>query len=421
MWIALIDTALTFSSHAIAATHLAPLKHGKKWDYLFWIVWAALFTAFSTFAPSLRSGSPALSIAAFTLACLAHVALYFFTTTGSVGERFFLLLSYAAFFTACCAVAQLLQVFFLPENDWLYLLAYGTVLSAMLWIFLGQFLPVFRESARYVGQTWRILSLLMVLFTLALMTWFVFPSHITDFTFAQTTGLLILVLVMFTTYAVIFICIRNIAVAECAKQTEMRLELLITQVQAQAQATDEARRARHDLRHHNQTLLHLAEQNNTEEIVRYLRGVTALEKTAAMTWCENDTLNSILSVYAGKAAAAGVKTDILAQAESELPICPAELVTIVANLLENAVHGAAASAAAEPFVRLRVYPKADKLVVRVENTCKNKLNYPEGFPAEKYSVGLLSVQQAVTAHDGELFLTAQNGIFTVLVLLNLVP
>jgi len=30
MWIAFLDTALTFVSHAAAATHLAPLKYGKK-------------------------------------------------------------------------------------------------------------------------------------------------------------------------------------------------------------------------------------------------------------------------------------------------------------------------------------------------------------------------------------------------------
>lgn len=34
MWISVVDAFLTFASHAIAATHLAPLKYGKKKTYL---------------------------------------------------------------------------------------------------------------------------------------------------------------------------------------------------------------------------------------------------------------------------------------------------------------------------------------------------------------------------------------------------
>ena len=128
----------------------------------------------------------------------------------------------------------------------------------MLWIFLGKLLPVFRQSAGYIGKAWGVLSVLMALFMLELMTWFVFPSHITDFTLEQASGLPVLIVVMFVTYWVIFVCIRNIAAAERAKQMELRLKFLTAQVQAQTQASDEARRARHDLRHHNLALLALA-------------------------------------------------------------------------------------------------------------------------------------------------------------------
>lgn len=55
----------------------------------------------------------------------------------------------------------------------------------------------------------------------------------------------------------------------------------------------------------------------------------------------------------------------------------------------------------------------------MENACRPQLDYPNGFPGEKYSVGLLSVQQTVEAREGELSLTAKNGVFTALALLNL--
>lgn len=211
----------------------------------------------------------------------------------------------------------MLAAFFLSQSSALYLLIYGASLAFMLWIFLGKLLPIFRESARYIGRTWHILSLLMVLFMIAMMTWFVFPSHITDFSPAQAVGLPALVLVMFITYAVIFMCIRNTAVAGQARQMALQLELLTTQVQSQARVADEVRRARHDQWHHNLTLLKLAEEENTQEIARYLQGLIDNECSQSSTvWCENDTLNSILSVYSAKAEAAHIiHTDVLAQAD----------------------------------------------------------------------------------------------------------
>lgn len=46
---------------------------------------------------------------------------------------------------------------------------------------------------------------------------------------------------MFVTYGVIFVCIRNIAAAEHAKQIEQKLKLLTTQVQAHTQTSGTVR------------------------------------------------------------------------------------------------------------------------------------------------------------------------------------
>lgn len=85
-------------------------------------------------------------------------------------------------------------------------------------------------------------------------------------------------------------------------------------------------------------LLAFAEQGNTAELVRYLQSMTEAEHAAETVWCENDTLSSILSVYVAKAAADGIKTDVLAQAGHNLTIPPDELVSVAANLFENAIH-----------------------------------------------------------------------------------
>lgn len=418
--ILMIDTILTLTSHIIAAVTLAPLKYSKRKTYTIWAIWGLLLVALACFGPSPQESGGILGFAVFSLTCILHVAVYFLTTTGRLCERFFLILSYATFFTACCGVTQFLKAFLLPDGEWQYLIAYAITLVLLLYVFLCKLLPTFKQSAGYIERGWALLSSLMAVFFFALIAWFVFPNNINDYTLGQAIGLPILVVILFVTYAVIFVCIRNIADAQRARQMSLQMELLSAQVSAQSQASEEARRNRHDLRHHNAAMLALAEKGELSELIQYLKGFGDNDTKGNDTvWCENATLNSILCIYAAKAAEQKISTDILAEAEQELPISPTDLVAIVANLFENAIHGAAKSGAAMPTIHIRIFRKSKKLLIRMENTCAAKLRFPEAMPEEQYGVGIYSILKAAESYAGECAFTADGGIFTTLIMLNL--
>lgn len=420
MFETILRALLTFLAHAIAATHLAPLKYSKSITYSLWAVFVLGHSVLAFFLPSVQWATPSLLFTVYMLACVLHVLLFFITTTGRLGQRAFLILSYTVFFTACCGITDYFRCFLLPPDSMWYLLIYGAALGLALYVLLGRLRPAFPEAAMFKAKEWRLLSALMVMFFVLLTTWFVYPNRMSHFTRAQAAGFPAAVLLLFATYGTIFICVRTVSGAERAEQMRMQLDLLTLQVQTQQKTVEDARRSRHDLRHNNLLLLALAEKGETQELLRYLRCETEQEPVdTEAAWCENDTLSSILSIYENKAAAAGIQTDIMAQAERELPVLPTDIVAITANLFENAIHGAAASKRKDANILVRIHQKSDKLVIRFENSCDHRMKFPDGFPAEQFGVGLLSVQKAVDAYEGECVLTAEHGVFTALALLNL--
>lgn len=419
MVITLIEAILTAASHVLAAVSLAPLRYSRRKTCVIWVLWAAVIIGLSCFMPSVRQPRSIYGFAAFFGSCLVHALFFLLTTRGRFGERCFLFLSYTAFFVACCAVTQFFRCFILPEDDTgIFLIVYGVSLALMMYIFLYRLLPVFRQSARYIDRGWRLLSLLTGLYMLAFTGWFLYPNSIGDYTLRQAVGLPILIILFFITYAVILVCVRNIAAAETAKQMKLQLELLSAQVAAQKQFVAETRRARHDLRHHNLVMLSLAKDGKYDELIRYLESADTTQTAAETVYCENDTLNSILSVYRKKAEALGISADILAQAEKDIGVSSSDLVAIIANLFENAIHGASESSG-NKYIIVRIRPKSGKLVIRFENSCPAGRVFKSGMPKDMFGIGMSSITASAGKYDGEYSFSSADGVFTSMVMLNL--
>lgn len=422
MQLTMLESLLIYLSHAFAAVNMAPLKYSKRKTYLIWGIWiAAAMTLPLILQKTTTSDKTGISpIVVFMLLFCTQAMLYFLTTKGRILERVFLLLSYAVIFTSCMSIVESVQRFIPQNNSWIRLLIYGLLLFGILIIYFKKFMPVFKQSASYIHKEWVLLFVLMVLFFLAIMSWSIFPNTMNDFTLKQIVTFWLLLTVFAVSYAIIFISAKNIAEAARAKQMKLHLELLSAQVNAQSEAVEEARRNRHDIRHHNRTMLSLAEKGELSELVQYLRDVTAGDsKNDEKVWCENNTLNSILSVYSAKAADKNIKTEILAEAEQSLAVRPSDLVAIVANLFENAINGAEKSGAKEPVIRIRIFRKSDKLIINIKNSCITKLHYPDALPKEMYDVGIYSILKSIEGYEGESAFAANDGYFTAVILLNL--
>jgi len=187
------------------------------------------------------------------------------------------------------------------------------------------------------------------------------------------------------------------------------LELLTVEMKERRAAIDDARRIRHDRRHHLIVLGNLLVRGQTKEALEY---VSALDdgmdlSAGAHVWCANETINAVLAGYARKAAEKGVEFTAQAHVERMAPLPDAELVTVVANLVENAIEACARG------VTVTLRQRGDLFGLTVTN------DVPPGFrlsrtgqPCVEPGVGLDSVRHVVERHSGEWEYTLSDGLLT---------
>lgn len=355
------------------------------------------------------------------LSLFSHIlAITYILKTGKRLQQCFMLLTYANFFGTICALHEYLQTFLFVENIILPMALFIALLIGMHYLLIKHLKPIVQNSSPHINKEWLFLYIPMVLFLCMILSFFIYPNKINSFTLEQATTLLLFFLVLLITYGVLFIFLDNFTTSNHTQQTALQLELLTVQIETQRKTIAEAKRLRHDIRHHNLTLLSLAKKGGIEPLISYLESITKETPPETETsWCENEILNSIFTVYSHKAQEKNITCDILSEAEQKLPIQATDLVAIVANLFENAIHGAANSNIKSPFIKIRIFYKGEKLVIRIDNSCHKSLHYEEEMPAKKYGIGLSNVLNATEHYDGELSLTASDGIFKAMVLLNL--
>ena len=62
--------------------------------------------------------------------------------------------------------------------------------------------------------------------------------------------------------------------------------------------------------------------------------------------------------------------DIVALAEKDLPITSNDIVTILANIVENAYNGARESKHSEPYIAVNISRKHGRFIIRCKNACE---------------------------------------------------
>ena len=202
------------------------------------------------------------------------------------------------------------------------------------------------------------------------------------------------------------------------KRRQTHAELLLSQVQSQAKEAELVRQNRHDMRHHYQQLLAYANSGEIDKLKDYLeRQTERIENITSGSFCENETVNNILRVYSRKAADHSIDMQIRAAAKRDLSPAVPDLVAIIANVLENALHGAQQSGSAKPFIRVTIRHKAQRFVIHCENACSPALEFEE-MPEYLRGVGIHSITATADQYGGSCLFYAKDGVFRCTVIMD---
>lgn len=213
--------------------------------------------------------------------------------------------------------------------------------------------------------------------------------------------------------------------AETQKQANLQREkdmldaqfrLAQTEFTSLRQLQQNAASYRHDMRHHLALLQGLASKEHIEGIKEYLQ--TAQSDMDAITptrYCENETVNLILSAYATKAKQAEIMLTVDAKLSGLLPFSDTELCSLLSNTLENAIHACEQIPDSNKRnIRLRMYSKNNKLCINLHNSYQTEPIFKQGLPISKeqgHGFGTKSIAHIVEKHGGVFQFSVKEGWF----------
>ena len=402
-WLLLI---LSLLSHVGMSIFFAKPRYNNLITALIWLVYGVVFLILPPTTPKLN----------YTLMLLLNAVLFFVSTKGKPIEKGFLFISYTCIYTAFGGFATFITS---KEMHIAAKIVFSVLIMAVMQVLLYVIiLPKYKNVSVYIDKGFGKYYAIVIAFLVvtALQTIYIDGGISTDNgrfqIFVATTA------VFFVTYAALFSSLKDMVELAKEKRKQIHTELLKTQVQAQENEVMWARKSYHDIRHHNDAILALAKTGDLDGIIRYLEK-QSVENDAQHNerFCENETINNVLRVYRDKANSANIRFSADAAAKKETPVSSHDLVAILANVVENALHGAIESNAEDPMISVNIYYKAKKMVIVCENSCNPFLVFAPDMPREMWGVGIHSIVSTAEKYGGTCRFTAQNGVFTATVAL----
>jgi len=201
--------------------------------------------------------------------------------------------------------------------------------------------------------------------------------------------------------------------------------LIQRQLELMRESKEELARIRHDARHHCLLIEEYIRSGENEKLIAYIKQYREElesrrpEEGRAGIYC-SETLNNILSVYAKRAEEEHIKVTMHANIAGSTAVKDVDLVTVVANIFENAIHGCCMSFAPEKKIQISVTRKNNKIVIQCRNTCPPNVKLKHGLPESDKGdrTGILSILKVVSFYNGEVEFAVEEGLFVVKILLN---
>lgn len=176
------------------------------------------------------------------------------------------------------------------------------------------------------------------------------------------------------------------------------------------------RMMRHDRRHFEALLYQLLEEGSVEDAKKYLTERLSMEPKGIQKYCENTTVNAVISHYISWAENEGIRTTVSANIPSGLIVDEMELAITISNLLENAVNACMKLPEAERYLKLTAKYK-NQLLLEIENSCKDMVPLDEeGYPfsnEKNHGIGTRSVLAFVNKTNSEIHYLAEEKRFRV--------
>ena len=204
------------------------------------------------------------------------------------------------------------------------------------------------------------------------------------------------------------------------KQLQANEKFLQAQIDSYKKMGENARQTRHDFRHHSMVVAEYAKNKDYQAILSYLSEYDEKERDKYQeAFCKNHAADTVLSAYVNRCEQNGIEFGADVWLEETEGVSDYDLVTILANVLENAVNGCM-EAEGKRKVEISIGPKGSKLVMVCKNTCAPDILFENGLPKnkERNGIGVESILSAAAKYSGVVDFSASEESFVCHVILS---
>ncbi len=375
---------------------------------------------------------------AYAIACVTGIAVFLYVKTIQISlwKSGTIALSVCAVYACLNSLsralntAMLMRIQTIPTEPWFCLRA-CIVYNAVCWLITAAaYYPATHAVRTMVeddnfAQTWYVFWVLPLMFIA--LNLFMIPIYPTTlYTGRVLQGYIVLsiaLLVLLFVFNTIFLLMAT----SLNRNARLRQENQLLSLQQQRYenlktAIEEARQARHDMRHHLNHISMLAEENDMEALKTYLAQTVSRIPDLDMRFCENRAADSVLGYYCALAKREGIPFSAQIDLPQTLPVDEIDMCLVLSNLLENALEASLRTVPARRWMKVNAYVHAERLLLmQVENACDGEIKETNGvFRSSKRKgngIGIQSVRHIAEKNGGASNFAYQNGVFCAKIML----
>ncbi len=227
----------------------------------------------------------------------------------------------------------------------------------------------------------------------------------------------------------VYIMVRQLILEHEAVTLLREKEHMLIMQQAQfdhlQERIEEARRARHDLRHHLHLVSAYLADGKLEELKEYLSRYTqTINDNERIVYCGHYAANALLNYFSWQARQSGVGFESSVQLDQDVGISSEALTVVLGNLLENALHSCQEQRDVPTEILVRGHRDDTAVFFQVVNTCTRPATPdPDGRLRSTKSggqgIGLTSVEHIAQTYDGMIKVEQSQDRFTVSIMLTI--
>lgn len=357
-----------------------------------------------------------------------YAVFYFLAVKKHFGKTLFTLLMISnlanfSVISAKCAEGLLFPTLATQSYRWsfsLMLLLVETLLAVPIFLYMKKiFTPaVEREPS---GFEWRYLWLIPA--TFYLIWYFAFYGVVsrsaleialrpknTVFLFLINVGAILIYYVVTS-----LILEKNKSLALQEKNHQLTMQAL--QYENLQEKITDARRSKHDVRHHIAVMQGYLNNGELDALREYLGAYNnSLPDDSLVCFCENAAANAVLLYFAQQAKDNGIDYIVKAEIPADIAVSETDISVLFGNLLENALDACKMETGAHKSIIVRAGSVGGSLCMTVDNTFTGTLKRAPGgeFISTKHKglgLGTGSVKSIVDQYNGRCRFEAGNGMF----------